>query len=178
MITLIAQSSRAHETTVYEIMKAKRQSYKTGSFVAIPLPDGTFAFVRACKDSSFAVYDLSSRDLLPIEEVVRHPILFYQASTDSAIRAGDWQVIGYEPFHDEDSAWPPPQATMYNKDTKRWTMGGIPRVTYRGETLEATIDDVQGMDVASVCNHPDQFIRILKDRLLDRNNDKYKVRPQ
>lgn len=156
--------------------KASKQKYTLGSIIGIPLPDGRFAYVKVFNDSTFGIYDLLSNALLPIVDVIRNRFSFYQASTDVAIKSGEWPVIGAEPFADEDSAWPPPQATCYVRETNEWTMGEIPRLNDRGQMRVATLDEVRGLDIMSVCHRPELLVKIIVDRLVNGNHDQYKVR--
>jgi len=102
--------------------------------------------------------------------------VFYQASTDQAIKNGEWPVIGTENFTDPESAWGPPQATCYVRETNEWTMGGIPRIDYKSEMHTATLEQVQGLDIMSVCHRPELLVKIIVDRLINGNHEQYKVR--
>lgn len=156
--------------------KSPKQKYSIGSIISIPLPDGRFAYIKAFKDRTFGIYDLVSNGLLPVAEVVRNPFSFFQSSTDLAIKNGDWLVIGAEPFSNEDSAWPPPQATCYLRESNEWTMGGIPRIDYRGQMRVATLDEVRGLDIMSACHLPELLVERIVDRLVNGNHEQYKVR--
>jgi Immunity protein 26 len=155
---------------------SSKKKYTLGSIISIPLPDGRFAYAKAFKCSTFGVYDLVSNELLPMTDVIRNKFSFYKSSTDLAIKNGEWPVIGAEPFVDEDSAWPPPQATCYLRETNEWTMGGIPRVNERGQMRVATLDEVRGLDIMSVSHRPDLFVKAIVNRLINGNHDEYKVR--
>jgi hypothetical protein len=156
--------------------KASRQKYTLGSIIAVPLPDGGFAYIKVFKDHTFGVYDIVSKNLLHITDVIRNNFSFYQSSTDVAIKSGEWPVIGAESFANEESAWCPPQATCYVRETNEWTMGGIPRVDERGQMRVATLDEVRGLDIMSVCHRPELLVKIIVDRLINGNHDEYKVR--
>ena len=156
--------------------KPSKQKYTLGSVVAIPLPDGKFAYAKLFKDHTFGVYDLVSSKLLPVSDVIRNRFSFYQSSTDVAIKSGEWPVIGTESFIDENSAWPPPQATCYLRETNEWTMGGIPRVDHKGQMRVATLDEVRGLDILSACHLPELLVERIVDRLVNGNHDEYKVR--
>lgn len=158
------------------MVKAIKQKYIVGSIIAIPLPDDLFAYVKAFNDSDFGVYDVVSKEILSASEVVANPIVFHQASTDQAIKSGQWSVIGREIFSDSDSAWGPPQATCYVRETNEWTMGGVPRINHKGEMRIATLNDVQGMDIMSVCHRPELLVKVIVDRLINGKHEQYKVR--
>lgn len=158
------------------MIKSRKQKYTVGNIIAIPLLDGRFAYAKMFNDCLFGVYDLISVGLIPVTEVIRSSFAFHQSSTDLAIKSGEWAVIGSEPFADADSAWAPPQATCYVRETNEWTMGGIPRVDYRGQMQVATLDEVRGLDIMSVCHRPELLVEIIVDRLINGNHEQYKVR--
>ena len=158
------------------MIKAAKKKYTLGSIIAIPLPDERFAYAKAFNCSTFGIYELVSSELMSATEVMSNKFSFYQASTDVAIKNGEWPVIGAEPFADEDSAWPPPQATCYVREFNDWNMGDIPRVSYRGQTLIATLDEVRDLGIMSVCHRPELLVEIIVDRLINGNHDQYKVR--
>lgn len=160
------------------VAKSKRILARTGAVIAIPLPNGMYAYGKLFHDPYLGIYECLSPSIRPCDEVIKHPVSFFNAINNQAIRTGDWPIIGEEPFLSEEESWPPPQATMYSRETNRWTMGGIPRVSYRGETLSATIEDVQGLDIATANPRPEGVIRMIIDRLVNGNHDNYKVRPQ
>jgi Immunity protein 26 len=155
--------------------KVKKQKYSEGSIIAIPLPDGRYAFAKAFQPLNFGIYDLVTHEILPVEMVVQHPISFYQVSTDSAIKSGDWKVIGEEPFASKEDSYIPPMATCYIKETDEWTMGGVPRIQYKDDMHIATAEQVRGMDIFSVCHKPELMVKIIVDRLINGNHDAYKV---
>lgn len=142
----------------------------------MPLPDGRYAYMKTFKDHSFGIYDLVSSERLPFAEVIPNRFSFYQSGTDAAIKNGEWVIIGIEPFADEDSAWIPPQATCYDRETNKWTMGGIPRVDEKGQMRIATLDEVRGLDIMTFCPRPELFGEIIIDRVVNGNHDEYKVR--
>ena len=55
-------------------------------------------------------------------------------------------------------------------------MGGIPRVNYKGQTLKATLEQVQGLEIMFVDPMVEGFIRTIVDRLVKGNHEEYKVR--
>lgn len=50
-------------------MKAIKRKYALGSIVAIPLPDGRFAYAKVFNDSNFGIYDVVSKEILPMDAV-------------------------------------------------------------------------------------------------------------
>lgn len=155
---------------------AIRKKPRIGTVIAIPLPNGQFAYGRLFKDPWLGIYECLSTSIEPVDEVAKFPISFFNAINDRAIKSGLWPIIGEKPFLAADDAWPPPQATMYSRETNRWIMGGIPRVSFRDETLIATLDEVRGLDIATANPQPEGVVRTILDRLVHGNHDQYRVR--
>ena len=153
--------------------KANKPKYKVGIIVAIPLPDGRFAYAKVFNDFDLGVYDLITDSIKPIENVVRNKILFFQPVTDSAIRSGKWPIIGEEPFSNEDSTWGPPRAAgaLPQQD-----LGIVnPLFSYKGKTRPAKIEELVGLDIEFFCQRPELFIEVVVDRLVNNDHTKYRV---
>ena len=110
-----------------------------------------------------------------MEKIVKHEIVFFQSATDSAIVAGEWPIVGEEPFPDEESAWAPPKA------------GGVlpqdglpvssPKLAHKGKMTSAPIEKLIGLDIDSFCQRPELLVNILVDRLIKGDHTKYRVQP-
>jgi Immunity protein 26 len=156
--------------------KKAKQKYVLGSIIAIPLPNGKFAYAKIFEDCDFGVYGIISDGILPLSEVIASNIVIYQASTDSAIKNGEWKVIGEEPFIDPEDAWAPPKATFYDEETNEWTVFNKPHIYHKGKTRMATLEEVRGLDIMSACNRPELLVEIIIDRVINGNHKEYKVR--
>jgi Immunity protein 26 len=156
------------------VSKTKKIKYMLGSIVAIPIKENKYAFAKTFKDGNLGVYDLISNAILPLEDVLKHPISFYQYGTDTAIKNGEWPILGVEPFADGDEAWLPPMATWYHRETNEWTTGK-PRIHYKGEGYFVSLKEVRGLDIFSVSN-PEGIVRVIEDRLISGNHEDYKVK--
>jgi len=64
-----------------------------GSFVAIPI-DGEFGFGRVVRDGALACYDLKARDIPPLEQIKRAPILFIVGVHFDTYVAKGWRLLG------------------------------------------------------------------------------------
>lgn len=155
--------------------QSKKVKYKFGDVVAIPMTGSRFAFAKMLKVTDFAVYDFISNNVEPVSVVTNHNISFYQACTDQAVTRGEWPIIGNEAFNNLEEEWGPPRATCYLRETNEWTMGGVPRVQHKGQMNVTTLEAVRGLDIFTVCNRPDQILRIIEDRLINGNHADYKV---
>ena len=153
-----------------------KKKYAIGSVIAIPLPDGKFAFAKMHRGGDFGIYDVLSNKILDIKDIICNSILFFKSATDVAIKNGEWPVIGVDPFLTPESEWAPPQATCYIRETNEWTMGNIPRIEYKGEMRIATLDEVRGLDILSVSHRPELLVKVIIDRLINGNHENYKVR--
>jgi len=153
---------------------SKRQKYKVGQIVAIPLANGRFAYGKVFNNLAVGVYDFLSEGLEPVERVVTHTILFYSAVTDRAIKSGAFTVIGEQPFPDEESAWAPAMAAGIFPDDHNI---GMLHITHKGQYLPASPDQAAGMDICVLCQEPELFVELVVDRLVNRNNRKYRYGP-
>ena len=153
---------------------SKRQKYKVGQIVAIPLPEGRFAYGKVFNNLAVGVYDFLSDQIEPVEQVVKNGLLFYSAVTDRAIKHGAFTVIGEQPFPDEESAWAPAMAAgIFPEDHSI----GMLHITHKGHYLPASPDQAAGMDICVLCQEPELFVDLVVDRLVNRNNRKYRYGP-
>jgi Immunity protein 26 len=157
------------------VSKTKKIKYLLGSIVAIPIKENKYAFAKTFKDGDLGVYDLISNAILPLEDVLKHPISFYQYATDTAIKNGEWPILGVEPFASEEEAWLPPMATWYIKETDKWTTGKT-RIYFKDEGYFVPLKEVRGLDIFSVCDRPESMVHVIEDRLIKGNHDNYKVK--
>ena len=152
---------------------SKRQKYKAGQIVAIPLPDHQFAFAKVFNSFDLGVYDFLSDKIEPIERVVEKEFLYFSGVTDRAIKDGTFHVIGEEPFPDEESAWAPPMASgVFPGDSDMDTL----RIDHKGVSRNATPQEAAGMFIRGFFPRPEIFVNRIVDRLVKGNNDKYRVK--
>ncbi|GAB1723840.1 MAG: hypothetical protein GDA65_17955 [Nitrospira sp. CR1.1] len=154
--------------------KKNRYKCKVGLIVAIPLPDGRFAFAKVFNDNFFGVYSLVSKKIEPLEKIIKHDITFFQSATHSAVILGEWPIVGEDPFPNEESAWAPPQAAGNLPQDNLGTPS--PMLYYKGKMKSAKIEDLIGLDIFSACPEPDLFIDVLVDRLIKGDHSEYRVR--
>ena len=152
----------------------KRPKPRLGDVVAIPLPDGRYAFARLYRSNEFGVLRTVSSTMPPLEDLKRLGFAFFLAGTDEAIKRGDWPIVAEWPFASGEEPWAPPKAAWYLRDLKQWTTGS-PKVTHRDEIRAASETEVAGMDIASFCQTPELFVRVLSDRLIQGLHDPYVI---
>ena len=148
-----------------------------GDVVAIPLEEHGFAYAVILRSETFAVLEVVTKQLLSLDEALNAKPSFYQAGVLDAVKDKRWPIIGRVTFDNEEDEWAPPRATWYIRETNEWTVG-TPRVQLRGQAIPATLEEVKGMDIFSVCHTPELVIKVIIDRLINGNHDNYKVRPQ
>lgn len=157
------------------VSKPKKIKYLLGSIVAIPINENKYAFAKTFEGGNLGIYDLISNSMLPLEDVLKRPISFYQYCTDKFIKSGEWPILGVEPFAEGDEAWLPPMATCYDEERNVWTMGK-PRINFKGEGYFVPLKEVHGLDIFSVCINSESMVRIIEDRLIKGNHNDYKVK--
>lgn len=153
---------------------SRKQKYKVGQIVAIPLPDKRFAYGKVFNDLDVGVYDFLSDEIETIKRVVKNKFLFYSVVTDRAIKSGAFIVIGEQPFSDEESAWAPAMAAgIFPEDQTV----GVLHIAHKGEFLGAAPEQAAGKDIRVFCQEPELFVELVVDRLVNRNNRKYRYVP-
>ena len=119
---------------------AKTRRYKVGDVVMIPLEDGKSAFGRIFDDATVAIYRCVADTFPGLKHIVSSGILFFAAFFDTAVRSGEWPVVGSVPFADDESSWPPPR---YVEDVLN---PGSYQLYERGDMRPATEEEVEGLD--------------------------------
>ena len=76
-----------------------------GKVFAIKLPNKRFAYVKGFRAYQFGVFDVISKKLLPLDEVVAKKFAFHLCATDVAPRRGKWRLLGEDPFETDDDSW-------------------------------------------------------------------------
>lgn len=75
---------------------AKRQRWREGDFVEIPLPAERCAFARVLKRALVAFYDICSDGAVSLDRVRAANILFKVWVMRSAVTTGRWRIVGHE----------------------------------------------------------------------------------
>jgi hypothetical protein len=116
------------------------------------------------------VYGFVSEAIEPLEVVLEHELAFFEACTDSAIKAGEWPIIGEDPFPDEESSWGPPRAFGVCKGLKIQ-----PRIVHKDKVRSASMDELIGLGTNTFSQRPELFVHILVKRLIEGRHDDYRV---
>lgn len=133
--------------------------------MAIPLPTGQFAYAKVYNDMNMAIYKLLTFRISDVELIKHSSIAFYQAATDSAIKNGEWPVIGEDPFPDEGSACPPPKA--YGVVVEAGIGLDSPKIIEKGQIRSATLEEIKGMEIDTFCQRPELLIDKIMMRLVE-----------
>jgi hypothetical protein len=146
---------------------------KLGSIVAIPLPNGKFAFAKVFKDHNLGIYDLVSDQIEPVDQVTKHKVAFHRGVVDKPMKSGEWPVIGEEPFISDDDAWPPIRAAgvLPGAPINPHTVG----TNFKGVSRPAKMEEIVGMEMSTFYPRPEHFVNMIVDRLVKGNHEKYRV---
>ena len=155
--------------------RTDRKLPRLGTVLALPLPNGKFAFAKVLKDHNLGVYDLVADRIEPIEVVTKHKLALYQGVVDAPLKSGEWPVIGEEPFANDDDAWPPARA-MGMEPGEPIDPDDI-GLEYKGASRRARLDEIVGLEIYSLYTTPKAFIDMVVDRLVKGNDTKYWVSP-
>lgn len=136
-------------------MDKKRQQWRQGDIVKIPLDNNEWGFGRVLESPLMAFYDYKSIDIPPLEEIVSKPIAFKTWVMKYAITKGDFSVIGYIPLSPE--LLEPPLFFMQDP------LNGKLSTTYDGgERWAATRSEIEGLERAAVSD-PEHIVDRLND---------------
>lgn len=135
----------------------KRQRRREGDIHRIDLGDGTHVYAREGKFSVSAFYDARVTEELPIDEIVKLPILFHLSVMDVAIKQGRWKIVGNRSLDEAPLPDPPPQFIQDAIHKKHF------RITFRNGTIRnATREEIEGLERCAIW-----FPEHVEGRLLD-----------
>jgi Immunity protein 26 len=152
----------------------KKQPYKVGQILAIPLPDGRYAYGKVFNDLDVGVYDFLSDGIETVDKVVKSKILFYNGLSSRVVKNGDFPVIGVQTFADEESAWAPPMVMGINVHDHS---DGNLNIAHKGDLQGASQDEAKGLEIRFLCQRADLFVNLVVDRLVNKNHRKYRYMP-
>jgi hypothetical protein len=121
-------------------MRTKKQKTKLGDILAIPLPNGTYAFGRLYKEYILAIYKGRSRNINDVPDNGEYD--FFVGVYADLLTDGQWLVVGNTPFDNDDDAWGPPS---YIKDT----LDGTFSIYDHGEIRPATEQECKGLEITA-----------------------------
>jgi hypothetical protein len=111
------------------------------------------------RSATLGIYDLVTKELAKLEEVVNRPVVFWLLAVTKPIATGEWPILGNAPFKNQDEAWPPPQYSTDCMDESKY------RLHHKGEMRYVPEEMTRGLDRA--CFHfPDKICEKIMERLL------------
>lgn len=157
-------------------MAKKQKRWQLGDIVCIPILAGQFAFARMMKEGDYEIYTLLSKSKSPpLDEIIDSGVAFYKCGTDKPVNDGTFGICYNVPFLSDEIASMPPQATCYDRDSGTWTMS-TPQIMVHGDSRPAAEEEVSGLDIWSFSADAEAIVFVIEDRLVNGNNDDYKVR--
>lgn len=88
-------------------MTTKRPRRNPGDVLRIDLGDGTHSYARTLTGACFAFYDCRSDHEVPLDQILRSPILFCVTAHHTAVETGRWPIVGTAPLEPTLSRPPP-----------------------------------------------------------------------
>jgi hypothetical protein len=76
-------------------MRKKTQKRTIGDVVQVPLEDGWHSYAQVLPEASFAFYDARVESDLPVDDIVKRPILFIVPVMEYAVKKGGWPIVGH-----------------------------------------------------------------------------------
>lgn len=121
--------------------KEKKKRVKIGDVLAIPLPNGKYAFGRIFKNSYVAYYKKIGENIndIPTTEDYQFIVATYQYLTKGKI----WEAVERRPYSTDDEVTAPPNS-IYNQLTKQFS------IYYKGETRPASLEECRNLEPMAV----------------------------
>ena len=126
-------------------MKGTRQRRKLGGVVKIDLGDGYHNYARILQEPLFAFYEGASRNDIPIDEIVKKPILFQVWVMNRSISTGRWRILGVIPL---DGRLENAEARFFNQDLLDASRCSI--VSTGSTEKECSCSECVGLEAAAV----------------------------
>ena len=130
-----------------------RVKVNIGDVFQIPLPDGRFAYGRVYNDASVGIYNtVTERPLNP--PIGSRSFLFTVGLYSDILERGKWKIIGHDPFHTDESTWPPP---FFVRDV----ISGDYQIYHKGILSPAEAEETRGLEEAAVYDSNHVIDRIM-----------------
>lgn len=132
----------------------KRKRIKVGNIYAIPLPNGKYAFGRKIMDAGIAIYKYIANEITDLPKTEDYQ--FIVGVYDYVLKSGEWAVVDYRPFEKDEEIWAPPRCIID-------IISGEYSIYYKGEIRNATKEECEGLEEASVWGAEHIIDRIMGD---------------
>lgn len=122
----------------------KQQRFIPGAIVRIPIGDGFHTYGRLLIFPYIEIYDYRTMEnILDLEAIVSHTVLFTVSSHRSVITKGDWEIVGELPY-DEKNAMVPMQFWQDPQDPSKCIL-----MDRFDNKIPATIEECRGLERVS-----------------------------
>ncbi len=133
----------------------KRIKVKLGDVFQINLPNGKYAYGRVYKDATVGIYNkITDKPLNP--PIGFRDFMFFVGLYSDILKKGKWEIIGNDPFLNEEEAWPP-KKFIYDVINKAYS------IYFRGQIIPANKEECVGLESASVWDLHHVIDRIMGD---------------
>lgn len=140
----------------------KRQQRTIGALVKIPL-EGDFHSYARILEQEMAFYDIFTKEELPAEEIIKHPVLFITAVFDSAITKGHWAKISKALPLEKHLLNIPPKYTQDALNPDKYSL------IYTDKQVSVTREECEGLEYWAIWTAED-IERRLNDYLAQKKN--------
>lgn len=136
--------------------KGNKVRLKFGDVFEIPLPDGRYAYGRIYDDAGVGIYrQISSQAGNP--PIGSRDFRFHVGMYDQPIKKGQFKIVGYDPFSEDESSWPPPSCIID-------PISGAYSIYHMGEIRKATKEECEGLEETAVWDIENHIIpRIMNE---------------
>ncbi|KZN60871.1 Imm26 family immunity protein [Pseudoalteromonas luteoviolacea] len=133
----------------------KRVKFKIGDIVKVPVVDNLFVYGRILNDASIEIYNKVFDELVDVNELKGLGVLFDCGIFSTAIKNGEWEIIGHIPFENEEDSWPKPKFIQDIINREKFC------IYYKGERVQASKDEIINMDEQAMYK-PEQLVERIK----------------
>ncbi len=126
---------------------------KIGDVFQIKLPNGKYAYGRVYKDASVGIYrEVSSEPNHP--PIGSRDFLFNVGMYKDILSTGEFPIVGYDPFKEDESAWPDPKCIIDS-------ISGEFSLYFEGKITPSSAKECKGLEEAAVWDSHHIISRIM-----------------
>ena len=131
---------------------------RPGSVILIPLSGSRHVYARTFREATLAVFGTVWRTEAALTDVCAGEVAFYAAVFDTAIRSGEWPIVGYCPFSEGERSWSPP------RNIEDVLKPGTYRIYEEGVMRPASAGEVVGLEPVRIYK-PEQLVERIEATL-------------
>lgn len=144
-------------------MRVKKATIQLGDVLAIPLPDGKYAFGRVHRDTSLSIYDYVGASPEDLPEESGSEAQFTVAVEEAALQSGHWPVVDHRPFNSAEEQWPPP-SHIYDERSDKYFLYD------KGIITSSTPEECAGLEPAAEWEEEQVVARIVGEGQMKGSN--------